>query len=62
MNTKKISSGYMTSQEIIDEIIVLSNKHKISDGGADELLKAGEEIKNLAYITKIFLQKTSSMI
>ena len=41
--------GYMTSQEIFDEITALSNKHKISDEGPEELIKVGKEINEVAY-------------
>ena len=34
---KKNNLGYMTSQEIFDEITALNNKHKISDEGPEEL-------------------------
>ena len=49
---KKISSGYMTSQEIFDEIISLSNKHKISDEGAEELIKVGKDVNGVAFHLK----------
>ena len=41
--------GYMTSQEIFDEITALSNKHKISDEGPEELIKVGKEINEVAF-------------
>lgn len=41
---KKMNMGYMTSQEIFDEIIALSNKHKISEEGPEELINIGKEI------------------
>ena len=40
--------GYMTNREIFDEIISLSNKHKISDEGAEELLKVGKDVREVA--------------
>ena len=45
---RKNNMGYMTSQEIFDEIISLSNKHKTSDEGAEELLKVGKEVNEVA--------------
>ena len=45
---RKNNMGYMTSQEIFDEIISLSNKHKISDEGAEELLRVGKEVNEVA--------------
>ena len=48
MENKKNNMGYMTSQEIFDEIISLSNKHKISDEGAEELLRVGKEVNEVA--------------
>ena len=45
---RKINAGYMTNREIFDEIISLSNKHKISDEGAEELIKVGKEVNEVA--------------
>lgn len=49
---RKINSGYMTSNEIFDEIIALSNKHKISDEGTETLLKVGKEIDDVSSYVK----------
>ena len=46
---KKNNLGYMTSQEIFDEITALSNKHKISDEGPEELIKIGKELNEVAF-------------
>ena len=46
---RKNNMGYMTSQEIFDEIIALSNKHKISDEGPEELIKIGKEVNEVAF-------------
>ena len=46
---KKNHLGYMTSQEIFDEITALSNKHKISDEGPEELIKIGKEVNEVAF-------------
>ena len=46
---KKNNLGYMTSQEIFDEITALSNKHKISDEGPEELIKIGKEVNEVAF-------------
>ena len=43
-NKKMTSTGYMTNKEILDEIIALSNKHKISDEGTETLLRVGKEV------------------
>ena len=43
-NKKMASTGYMTNKEILDEIIALSNKHKISDEGTETLLRVGKEV------------------
>ena len=42
----------MTSNEIFDEIIALSNKHKISDEGTETLLKVGKEIDDVSSYVK----------
>ena len=49
LENRKMNMGYMTSQEIFDEIIALSNKHKISDEGPEELIKIGKEINDIAF-------------
>ena len=59
---KKIGSGYMTSQEIFDEIISLSNKHKISDEGAEELIRVGKEVKEIASHLKNKLRDTGTPV
>ena len=46
---RKSNMGYMTSQEIFDEITALSNKHKISDEGPEELIKIEKEVNDVAY-------------
>ena len=46
---KKNNMGYMTYQEIFDEIIALSNKHKISDEGPEELIKIGKDVNEVAF-------------
>ena len=43
-NKKMISTAYMTNKEIFDEIIALSNKHKISDEGTETILRVGKEV------------------
>jgi hypothetical protein len=48
-DNRKNNMGYMTSQEIFDEIIALSNKHKISDEGPEELIKIGKEVNEVAF-------------
>ena len=59
---KKFGSGYMTSQEIFDEIISLSNKHKISDEGAEELIRVGKEVKEIASHLKNKLRDTGTPV
>ena len=44
--------GYMTSKEILDEILILSNKHKLSDDKGEELKKISKEISKRAEATK----------
>ena len=51
-NRKYNTTGYMTSQEILNEITSLSNKHKISDEGGEELLKIGKDVNELAFHTR----------
>ena len=46
---RKNNMGYMTSQEIFDEIIALSNKHKISEEGPEELIRIGKEVNEVAF-------------
>ena len=52
----------MTSQEIFDEIISLSNKHKISDEGAEELIRVGKEVKEIASHLKNKLRDTGTPV
>ena len=59
---KKNNMGYMTSQEIFDEIIALSNKHKISDEGPEELIKIGKEINETAYHARNKLKEPGTPI
>ena len=42
----------MTNQEILDEIIALSNKHKISDEGTETLLRVGKDINQVSTTIK----------
>ena len=51
-NRKIVNPPYMTNKEIFDEIIALSNKHKISDEGTETLLKVGKEVHDVAYSIK----------
>ena len=51
-NKKVINTAYMTNQEILDEIIALSNKHKISDEGTETLLRVGKDINQVSTTIK----------
>jgi hypothetical protein len=51
-DNRKNNMGYMTSQEILNEITSLSNKHKISDEGGEELLKIGKDVNEIALHTR----------
>mgnify|MGYP006988977378 CR=1 FL=1 len=61
-DNKKLNPGYMTIQEIFDEIISLSNKHKINDEGSEELLKVGKEVSEIAYGLKSKLREPGAPI
>ena len=52
LDNRKNNMGYMTSQEILNEITSLSNKHKISDEGGEELLKIGKDVNEVALLTR----------
>jgi len=58
----KLNPGYMTVQEIFDEIISLSNKHKINDEGCEELLKVGNEVNEIAFRLKNKLREPGAPI
>ena len=61
-DNKKLNPGYMTIQEIFDEIISLSNKHKINDEGSEELLKVGKEVNEIAFGLKNKLREPGAPI
>ena len=50
IENKKNNTGYMTYKEILDEIISLSNKHKISEGGREELLRIDKDVNENAQL------------
>ena len=56
-NKKITSTGYMTNKEILDEIIALSNKHKISDEGTETLLRVGKEVHEISASIKSKLKE-----
>jgi hypothetical protein len=55
-NSNIRSTYYMTSKEILEEIIQLSNKHKISDECAEDLLKIGKEVNKIRKDTRVVLK------
>ena len=61
-NRKTVNPGYMTNKEIFDEIIALSNKHKISDEGTETLLRVGKEVHLVATSVKNKLKETGQPI
>ena len=61
-NRKIINPPYMTNKEIFDEIIALSNKHKISDEGTETLLRVGKEVHDVANTIKNKLKEQGPTI
>ena len=61
-NRKSINSIYMTNKEIFDEIIALSNKHKISDEGTETLLRVGKEVYEVSSTIKNKLKEQGPTI
>jgi hypothetical protein len=53
---KCLNMGYMTNQEILNEIEMLSNKHKLDDQMGEELVRIGKKIDNEADITRKVLK------
>ena len=61
-NKKIINTAYMTNKEILDEIIALSNKHKISDEGTETLLRVGKEVHEISTSIKNRLREQGNPI
>ena len=53
---KCLNMGYMTNQEILNEIEMLSNKHKLDDQMGEELVRIGKKIDKEADITRKVLK------
>ena len=53
---KSLNMGYMTNQEILNEIEMLSNKHKLDDQMGEELVRIGYKIDNEADVTRKVLK------
>ena len=52
LHGNKAAPGYMTSKEILDEILILINKHKLSDETGEELKRISKKIAERADATK----------
>ena len=61
-NKKMMNTAYMTNHEILDEIIALSNKHKISDEGTETLLRVGKEVHEVSTSVKNKLKEQGTPI
>ena len=53
---KCLNMGYMTNQEILNEIEMLSNKHKLDDQMGEELVRIGKKIDKEADVTRKVLK------
>jgi hypothetical protein len=53
---KSLNMGYMTNQEILNEIEMLSNKHKLDDQMGEELVRIGDKVKQEADSTRNVLK------